>query len=85
MNIDIGGYDDLVHSIYDSALEPAGWTNTIGTIAEAFGARKALIYTFMHGPARGGFCFTHNLPQEQLEAWAEISQAEDPFVQALLH
>jgi DNA-binding CsgD family transcriptional regulator/PAS domain-containing protein len=84
MRVDISRYDDLLHSVYDCALEPSGWSKTIGAIAEVFGASKALIYTFMHGPARGGFCFTHNLPQEQLEAWAEISQAEDPYVQAVL-
>ncbi len=84
MNIDFADYDDLVHSVYASALAPSGWTDTIGAVAEVFGANQALIYTFMHGPARGGFCFTHNLPQEQLEAWAEISLAEDPFVQTVL-
>lgn len=38
----------------------------------------------MHGPERGGLCFTHNLVQAELESWAENSLEEDPFVQAAL-
>ena len=51
MNIDIGRYDDLVHSVYDSALEPAGRTNTIGAIAQ--GEFHALLLTLIPDAASG--------------------------------
>lgn len=79
---DLTRYDDLLHRVYGAALEPSQWTDTIRAIAELFDARRALLYTFMHSPARRGFCFTHNLPQNEMEAWADVSVAEDPFVQA---
>ena len=85
MEVDLARYDDLLHRIYASALDPSAWAPTLSAIADAFDARRAVLFTFMHGPDRDGFCVTHNLPQEQLEAWAEVSQAEDPYVQALLH
>lgn len=84
MEVDLARYDDLLHRVYASALDPSTWARTLGAIADVFNARRAVLFTFMHGPDRGGFCVTHNLPQEQLEAWAEVSQAEDPYVQALL-
>lgn len=77
-------YDDLLHHVYDCALAPTRWPATLGAIAGAFDARSVVLWSFMHGVEQGGICFTHNLDQSMMEAWATISPAEDPFVQAVI-
>ena len=77
-------YDDLLHHIYDCALAPTQWPAALGAIAEAFDARSAVLWSFMHGVEQGGICFTHRLDQSVMQAWAAISPAEDPFVQAAI-
>ena len=84
MPITLDRYDDLLHRVYDSALQPSTWPATLGAVAEVFDARRVALWTFMHGVESGGICFTHNLDQSVLEAWAQISPTEDPFVQAAL-
>lgn len=82
MPIDLAEYDDVVHRIYDAALEPSNWTGVIAHIARVFDAPRALIFTHLHGPAQGGFTFTHNITQAALEIWAAKGVKEDPWVRA---
>jgi len=84
MPIALARYDDLLHHVYDSALAPARWPATLGAIAKAFDARRVALWTFMHGVDSGGICFTHNLDQNVLEAWAQVSADQDPFVKAAI-
>jgi DNA-binding CsgD family transcriptional regulator len=77
-------YDDLVHSIYDAALRPTQWPLVTRAIAEACAAPRAMLFTYAHAPAQGGFTFPHNVPQSTLERWAAKGVHEDPFVQAAL-
>jgi len=84
MPIALARYDDLLHDVYESALTPTRWPATLGTVAETFDARSVVLWSFMHGVEQGGICFTHNLDQPMMEAWATISPAEDPFVQAAI-
>lgn len=84
MDVDLPSYDDVLHHIYACSIDPSGWPRAVGAIANLLGARWAVLFTFMHGPENGGFCFTHNLAQAELESWAKNSQEEDPFVQAAL-
>lgn len=55
-------YDDLVHSVYDAALEPEMWPEVLGRIAGLLEATSALLFTPLHSPADGGFLFTVNIP-----------------------
>lgn len=77
-------YDDLLHRVYDSAMQPTTWPETLRAVAEVFDVRRVALWTLMHGVESGGICFTHNLEQSVLEAWAQVSPTEDPFVQAVL-
>jgi DNA-binding CsgD family transcriptional regulator len=77
-------YDDLLHRVYDSALQPSAWPDTLEAVAKMFGARRVALWTFMHGVENGGICFTYNLDQSVMEAWAQVSPAEDPFVQVVV-
>lgn len=68
--MDLARYDDLVHAVYDAALAPARWPAVAKLIADAFRAPRALLFTWAHVPARGGFTFTHNISQAAVEQWA---------------
>lgn len=80
MNADLARYDDVVHAIYDSALKPSSWQQTIAAIADLCGASSALLFTWAHSPANGGFTFPHNISQQALELWAAKSMHEDPYI-----
>ena len=80
--ISLGRYDDIVHRIYDAAIVPSQWERVVSDIAALFEASRALIFTWAHTPAQGGFLFTHNISQASLEFWAAKSIHEDPFVRA---
>lgn len=82
MDADLARYDDVVHAIYDAALKPASWPTAIGAVADLCGASSALLFTWAHAPANGGFAFPHNISQQALELWAAKSMHEDPFVTA---
>ncbi len=45
MDVDLARYDDVVHAIYDSALNPSSWQETIAAIADLCGASSALLFT----------------------------------------
>ena len=62
MNIDIGGYDDRVHSGYTSALEPSGWTDSFGAIGEVFDTRKALLFTSMPAQSDSSWNLVAGIP-----------------------
>ena len=80
--ITLAQYDEVVHRIYDAAIAPSQWERVVGDIARLFEASRALIFTWAHTPAQGGFLFTHNFSQASLEYWAAKSIHEDPFVRA---
>ena len=82
MESDLAAYDDLVHHIYDAALEPAHWTDVVGRIAHACGGSRSLLFTPLHGPAQGGFAFPNNIPQANLEKWASSIVSDDPIALA---
>lgn len=82
MPIGLADYDDVIHRIYDAAVRPDRWQDTVSAIAGLFQAPRALLFTWAHTPQQGGFLFTHNISQSALEHWAAKSMHEDPFVRA---
>lgn len=80
--ITLDQFDQVVHRIYSAAIAPSQWEQVVGDIARLFDASRALIFTWAHTPAQGGFLFTHNISQASLEYWAAKSIHEDPFVRA---
>jgi len=82
MDIDLRRYDDLVHAIYEAALEPRRWAAVTSGIADLCAAPRALLFTWTAPETAGGFAFTHNVSQAALERWAARSMHEDPFVKA---
>lgn len=82
MNIALSTYDDLVHGIYDAGLQPTHWPNVMSQLAGVFDVPQALMFTFAHSPAQGGFTFSHNITQASLEVWGAKGINEDPWVQS---
>lgn len=82
---DFASYDELVHSIYDAALEPTRWSDVVSRVAGVCNASRAMLFTVAHTAEQGGFFFTHNLPQQALDRWAslDVEARADPFFQTL--
>ena len=45
MALDMAGYDELVHRIYDAALEPTHWPRALQGIADACGGARSAMFT----------------------------------------
>jgi DNA-binding CsgD family transcriptional regulator len=81
MPTDFARYDDLVHRIYDAALEPSQWPDALAGIAKACGGNRSAVFTPLHDPGRGGLALAHNLPPIVVERWAHKSRQDDPYAQ----
>ena len=80
VNMDV--YDTLVHAIYDAALHPLRWPQVLERLCAAFESRSALLFTPLHGPAQGGFTFTHCISTATVERWSAKSIHDDVYTQA---
>ena len=80
VNLDV--YDTLVHAIYDAALHPSRWPQVLERLCAAFESRSALLFTPLHGPAQGGFTFTHCISTATVERWSAKSIHDDVYTQA---
>lgn len=74
-------YDELIHCIYDAALEPSHWPTVVGRIGQSCDATRGLLFTPLHGPPNGGFSFSHNIPDGMMERWGASSVSDDPIAQ----
>ncbi|RZL65230.1 MAG: helix-turn-helix transcriptional regulator [Variovorax sp.] len=84
-DIALDDYDAVVHSIYDAALQPDRWVGATRAIARLCGASHAMLFTWAHTPAQGGFLFEHGFPNEIIAQWnAKSLVHEDPFVREAL-
>ncbi len=79
-------YDDLVHQIYDAALEPRRWPAVMERLVHACGGFCGALFTPRHTPAQGGVMVPVDLPASMMELWAaRFSGPEnDPFTRAAL-
>jgi DNA-binding CsgD family transcriptional regulator len=77
-------YDEVVHRIYDAALRPQSWPDVVASIAHLLEASRAVLFTWAHSPAQGGFSFTHNIPEAAVALWAAKSMREDPLMAVAL-
>lgn len=75
-------YDDLLHNIYDAAVNPQHWPRALSEIADHWRAPRALLYSFSVPSGAVGFTFTHNISPRELQIYAARSANADPFVEA---
>lgn len=62
-------FSRVVESIYDAALEPARWPDTVAHIAHLHGSDKALLFTPILAPGDGGFAFPHGISETAMLDW----------------
>lgn len=84
MHIQLAEYDELVHRIYDAALEPTRWPAVVGGIGETCKSSRGLLFTPLHRPSTGGFTFTHKISDGMVERWAATSVSDDPITSEAL-
>lgn len=84
MAVDLVEYDELIHHVYDAALEPHRWPDVVAHVAHACSTSRSLMYTPLHVPAQGGLVFSHNITQAAIEQWSAFSVSDDPFASAAL-
>ena len=59
-------FSGLVHQIYASSAEPGRWPETVGAIAQAMGAKQAILFTPYIGPGAGGLIFPWQVEEKDL-------------------
>lgn len=75
-------FSQLIHAIYQGALNPALWGGILAGMARWLGAEKAVIVTPLHLPEDGGFLFNHEFPPSTFELWRTRYRQDDPWTQA---
>lgn len=84
MVFDLARYDELIHLIYDAALNPSGWPKVMSHVCATCAGSRSLLYTPLHVQAQGGLMFSHEITQSSLERWSTFSVSDDPFARAAL-
>lgn len=62
---------DLIGQIYDCALDPDLWPETIGRMAAAVGGRAGMIVLHDFDNNRGGRFFEHGIPEDMTRRYCE--------------
>ena len=84
MVFDLARYDDLIHLIYNAALNPSGWPKVMSQVCATCAGSRGLLYTPLHVPAQGGLMFSHEITQSSFERWSTFSVSDDSFAHAAL-
>jgi DNA-binding CsgD family transcriptional regulator len=64
----------LIAQIYENALEPVGWTDTLSALVQRSGGYSGVIY--LNG---GGALATHNYSQSAIDTYRTYFEARNPF------
>ena len=82
---DLSRLSHLIGLIYEGATDPSRWTKEIlPSLADYFDVPDCLLFTPMHGPKDGGYCFLYGRSQEFQDRYTSKYQAEDPITIAAL-
>ena len=60
----------LVHQVYAASAEPGRWTATVGAIAQAVGATRAILYTPFVEPFNVDLQFSWRIEENAMASWA---------------
>ena len=63
-------FSELIHQIYAAGAEPHRWPDTVGAVAQAMGAMRALLFTPFVGPGSGGLMFPWRIDEQNLILWS---------------
>lgn len=77
-------FSNLIHQVYAASAEPSRWPDTVGEVAQAFGAIQAVLFTPYVGPSSGGLMFPWQVTEKDLflygtqyirhDLWAQSAQ-----------
>jgi len=78
-------FSGLVHQIYAASAEPGRWSDTVGAIAQAMGAIRALLFTPFVGPGSSGLLFPWRIEESALAVWGSRYINHDIWAQSAQH
>jgi len=67
----------LLHRIYEAAVDPRQWTEAVAAVAASLQAHKGMLFTPYLGPQDGGLVFPWNLSETDLQLWGTRFMAHD--------
>lgn len=70
-------FSELMHAIYAAAAQSSRWNEVVAAIGKSFHADQGMLFTPFLGPQGGGFLFTWNLNESDLNIWATRYIAHD--------
>ena len=81
---ELGGFSGLVDRVYQAAINPSAWSETLPTMAEWLEAPMAMLFTPTMLPQDGGFYFNHGIPEAAMELWRTRYQPLDIWTTAAI-
>ncbi len=75
-------FSGAVECIYQAALDPGRWPVAVERVANLHGSDKALLFTPVLAPDRGGFAFPHGISQTAMLDWGTRYIDHDLWTQA---
>ncbi len=76
---------DVHGFIYAASAEPGRWSDTVGAIAQAMGAIRALLFTPFVGPGSSGLLFPWRIEESALAVWGSRYINHDIWAQSAQH
>jgi len=61
----------VIGRIYDAALNPLAWTETVRAVVDFIGGSKGLLFTSLTTPKQGGFAFPYRVSASMLQQWQD--------------
>ncbi|KIO50266.1 helix-turn-helix transcriptional regulator [Nitrosospira sp. NpAV] len=74
----------LVDRVYQAALNPSAWSDTLPAMAEWLEAPMAMLFTPTMLPQDGGFYFNYGIPEAAMELWRTRYQPLDIWTTAAI-
>ncbi len=70
-------FSQLMHEIYAATAQSSRWSQVVAAIGKSLHADRGMLFTPFLGPQGGGFLFTWNLSESDLNIWATRYIAHD--------
>lgn len=84
-NEELTQLSDVIGLIYEGATDPSRWTKDIlPAVAEYIQVSECFLFTPLHTPQNGGYCFLHGIAQEHLDLYLNKYHNEDVWTSSAL-
>lgn len=68
--VELARLSELIDEIYRGATEPDCWNRILPKVADWVNARAGLLFTPMQSPEKGGYYFSHGIPESVMHLWS---------------